>query len=100
MTSIRALADLAEEYLVDHYPNAWERAVDRWIHLVALALAATGAIWLVERALVTGRPGLVIVAGLYGVALICMLASRRPTISAISRPRARLCGGWTKRAFS
>ncbi|CAN5485783.1 hemolysin III family protein [soil metagenome] len=74
MSSIRALADLAEEYLVDHYPNAWERAADRWIHLVALALAAIGAVWLVERALVAGRPGLVVVAGLYGAALICMLA--------------------------
>ena len=68
------LEDLAAEYLVDHYPNAWERAADRWIHLVAIVLAAIGAAWLVERAMVAGRPGMVIAAGLYGAALICMLA--------------------------
>jgi len=74
MTSHPSLAHLAEEYLLDHYPNAWERAADRWIHIVGLALAAVGAAWLVERALVAGDPGLVIAAGLYGAALICMLA--------------------------
>ncbi len=74
MTPVRSLADLADEYLVDHYPNAWERAADRWIHLIALTLAAIGAAWLVERALVGGRPGMAIAAGLYGAALICMLA--------------------------
>ena len=65
---------IPDEYLVEHYPNAWERAADRWIHLIALALAAVGTAWLVEQALVSGRPGVVIAAGLYGVALICMLA--------------------------
>jgi hemolysin III len=65
---------LADEYLADHYPNAWERAADRWIHVVAIALAAVGAAWLIERALIIGRPGVVVAAGLYGVALICMLA--------------------------
>jgi hypothetical protein len=74
MTLPPSLADLADEYLVDHYPNAWERAADRWIHIMALALAAIGAAWLVERALFTGRAGLVIAAGLYGAALVCMLA--------------------------
>jgi hemolysin III len=66
--------DIPEEYLVPHYPNAVERAADRWIHVVAIALAGGGAAWLTERALTTHRPGLVIAAGLYGVALICMLA--------------------------
>jgi hemolysin III len=61
------------EYLVDHYPSARERAADRWLHVVAIGLAALGAGWLIERALTTQRPGLVIAAGLYGVALICML---------------------------
>ncbi len=65
---------LADEYLADHYPNAWERAADHWIHVVALALAGAGAVWLVERALGAGRPGVVVAAGLYGTALICMLA--------------------------
>ena len=74
MSSIRALADLAEEYLVDHYPNTRERAADRWIHIMALALAAIGAAWLIERALFTGNAGMVIAAALYGAALICMLA--------------------------
>jgi hemolysin III len=66
--------DLADEYLADHYPNPWERAADRWIHVVALALAAIGAAWLVQQALGAGKAGLVIAAGLYGAALICMLA--------------------------
>jgi len=74
MIAVRSLADLAEEYRAEHYPNAGERAADRWIHLCALALAAIGATWLVDRAFVTGRPGLVVAAGLYGAALICMLA--------------------------
>jgi hemolysin III len=74
MIRTSSLADLADEYLADHYPNVWERAADRWVHVVALALAAIGAAWLIERALVTGRPGLVIAAGLYGAALVCMLA--------------------------
>jgi hemolysin III len=65
---------IPEEYLAGHYPNAWERAVDGWIHGVAIVLAAAGAAWLVGQALTTHRPGLVIAAGLYGVALISMLA--------------------------
>jgi len=65
--------DLAAEFLVDHYPNALERTADRWIHVVAIALAGLGATWLVERALSTQRAGLVFAAGVYGAALICML---------------------------
>ncbi|MBI1684156.1 PAQR family membrane homeostasis protein TrhA [Caulobacter hibisci] len=65
---------LADEYLAEHYPNAFERAADRWIHLVALLVAAIGAAWLVERAMTSGRPGMVIAAALYGAALICMLS--------------------------
>lgn len=74
MTLPSSVAELAEEYLADHYPNGWERAADRWIHIIALALAAFGAAWLVSRAFVVGQPGLVIAAGLYGAGLICMLA--------------------------
>lgn len=74
MTLPTAVAQLAEEYLADHYPNLWERAADRWVHILALILAVIGAVWLIDRAVVTGRPGMVIAAGLYGVALICMLA--------------------------
>ncbi|WP_454718983.1 PAQR family membrane homeostasis protein TrhA [Caulobacter segnis] len=74
MTLPNSIADLAEEYLADHYPNGWERAADRWIHIIALVLAAIGAAWLIARAVVVGQPGLVIAAGLYGAALICMLA--------------------------
>ena len=65
--------EIPEEYLVDHYPSAIERAVDRWLHVVAIALAALGAGWLIERAVTTQRAGLVLAAGLYGTALICML---------------------------
>jgi len=82
---------LAAEYLVDHYPTGAERAADRWIHLVALALAATGAIWLVTQSLSTGRPGIVIAAGLYGAGLICMLAfSAVYNLSHISNARPAL----------
>jgi hemolysin III len=65
---------IPEEYLVDHYPTLSERAADRWIHIGAIALAAVGAGWLIERALTTGRPGVAAAAALYGAALICMLA--------------------------
>lgn len=65
--------DIPAEYLVDHYPSARERAADRWIHIVAIASAGGGAVWLVARALSTQRSELVIAAGVYGAALICML---------------------------
>jgi len=64
---------IPDEYLVDHYPNAIERIADQWLHLVAIAAAALGAAWLIERALSTQRAGLVLAAGVYGAALICML---------------------------
>ena len=63
-----------DEYLVGHYPNPVERAVDGWIHVVAIVLAGGGAAWLVAQALSRDRPAMVIVAALYGLALICMLA--------------------------
>ncbi len=65
--------EIPDEYLVEHYPNALERAADHWLHIIAIALAGLGAAWLVERALSTQRVGLVFAAGVYGVALICML---------------------------
>ena len=65
--------DLPDEYRVDHYPNAEERAADHWLHVVAIALAALGAAWLIDRALQTQRMGLVLAAGIYGAALTCML---------------------------
>jgi hemolysin III len=67
-------AAIPDEYRVDHYPNALERAADRWIHFAAIPLAAIGAAWLILRAVTTQRPGMVIAAAVYGVALICMLA--------------------------
>ncbi|MBV8684176.1 MAG: hemolysin III family protein [Caulobacteraceae bacterium] len=65
---------IPDEYLVGHYPNGVERAVDGWIHVVAIALAGGGAVWLVAEALTRRQPGMVAVAALYGLALICMLA--------------------------
>jgi hemolysin III len=64
---------IPDEYLVDHYPNAIERTADQWLHLVAIAAAALGAAWLVERAMSTQRSGLILAASVYGAALICML---------------------------
>lgn len=63
-----------DEYLVGHYPNPVERAVDGWIHVIAIAVAGAGAAWLVAESLTRHRPAMVIVAALYGLALICMLA--------------------------
>ena len=68
------IREIPAEYQVEHYPNALERAADRWIHFVAIALAAIGTAWLVWAAQTAGRPGLVIAAGLYGAAMITMLA--------------------------
>ncbi len=65
---------VADEYSASHYPNAWERAADHWIHVVAIALAAAGTGWLVWLAQTSGRPGLIVAATLYGAALIAMLA--------------------------
>jgi hemolysin III len=64
---------IPDEYLVDHYPNAIERAADQWLHLIAIAAAALGAVWLIAHAVSTQRAGLVFAAGVYGAALICML---------------------------
>jgi hemolysin III len=64
---------IPDEYLVDHYPNAVERAADQWLHVTAITAAAIGAAWLIAHALSTQRTGLVFAAGVYGVALICML---------------------------
>ncbi len=68
------MVEIPVEYRIEHYPNALERAADRWIHFVAIGLAAAGTAWLVWMAQTAGRPGLVIAAGLYGAALITMLA--------------------------
>jgi len=64
---------IPDEYLVDHYPNAHERTVDHWLHVVAIVVATLGAAWLIGQALSTQKPGLVFAAGIYGVALVCML---------------------------
>lgn len=66
--------DIPEEYLVEHYPTAWERTVDSWIHGLAIAAAAVGAVVLTTLAVLQDRPSLAIASGLYGVALIAMLA--------------------------
>lgn len=75
-TPVSAVMTLAvpDEYLVDHYPNAEERAADGWIHTVAIVLAGVGTGCLTIEAASTERLGLVLTAGLYGTALICMLA--------------------------
>ena len=85
------IRDIPEEYRVEHYPNAWERAADHWLHVAALGLAAVGSAWLVWLALTTGRPGLVMADGLYGAALIAMLAfSALYNLSHISSARPLL----------
>jgi hemolysin III len=72
-TSVQMPSAIPDEYLVDHYPNAMERAADQWLHLVAIAAAALGAVWLIAQSVSTQRPGLVFASGVYGAALICML---------------------------
>jgi hemolysin III len=66
--------NIPTEYSLDHYPNYWERAADRWVHLVAIVAAAVGTLVLVAVAISHGRPGLTLAAALYGSALIAMLA--------------------------
>ena len=66
--------DLPDEYRVEHYPNAWERAADRWVHIVAIAAAAIGTAVLMVVSLHQDRPGLTLATALYGSALIAMLA--------------------------
>ena len=82
------IQDIPDEYRVEHYPNALERAADGWIHFVAIGFAAFGTAWLIWMAQTSGRPGLVIAAGLYGAALISMLAfSALYNLSRISSAR-------------
>lgn len=66
--------DIPDEYLVEHYPTALERAADIWIHGLAIAAAAAGAVFLTSLAVIEHRPTLAVAAGLYGAALIAMLA--------------------------
>lgn len=66
--------EIPDEYMVEHYPSAWERAADSWIHGVAIAAAVVGAVALTSLAAIEERPGLAVAAGLYGAALIAMLA--------------------------
>lgn len=66
--------DIPPEYLVDHYPNRWERAADGWIHALAIAAAGGGAAVLITLAAAHQRPGLLAASALYGAALIAMLA--------------------------
>jgi hemolysin III len=66
--------DIPEEYLVEHYPTALERVADSWIHGLAIVAAAAGAVVLTSLAMTEHRLALAVVAGLYGAALIAMLA--------------------------
>lgn len=70
----RMTMPIPDEYLVDHYPNLRERAADGWIHGLAIVAAAVGAAVLTATALMQDRPGLAVASGLYGAALIAMLA--------------------------
>ena len=67
-------ADIPDEYKVEHYPNPVERRADWWVHFLAIAAAAIGTVILVWLSVVQQRPGLILAAALYGVALITMLA--------------------------
>lgn len=82
------LAEIPDEYLVEHYPSAVERAADRWVHLVAIVSAAIATAALMATSLLQDRPGLTLAAALYGSALISMLAfSAVYNLSHISRAR-------------
>ncbi|HWE44641.1 MAG TPA: hemolysin III family protein [Caulobacteraceae bacterium] len=63
-----------DERVIPHYPNLWERAADKWVHLSALAVFGLGAAVLVYLAATHGQAGLVVAAAVYGAALIAMLA--------------------------
>jgi hemolysin III len=59
---------------VPHYPNLWERAADKWVHISALAVFGLGAAILVFLAATRGQAGLIVASAVYGAALIAMLA--------------------------
>ncbi len=67
------LKGLAEEYLVDHYPNRAERLADWWVHAVGLVAAAVGGLFLLRQAMGEGSPGQMAALALYALALIAML---------------------------
>ena len=73
-TSVPHDFDIPDEYKVEHYPSLAERRADWWIHTLAIAAAAVGAVILVAAAITQDRPGAIIGSTLYGAALISMLA--------------------------
>jgi hemolysin III len=66
--------DIPEEYRVEHYRTRWERLTDAWVHWGAITAASVGTLALIGAAVFQNRPGLIVVAALYGAALITMLA--------------------------
>lgn len=65
---------IAEEYLVEHYPNRAEKLADWWIHAVGIAGAALGGAILVNMAVSVGHGGgLTLATSLYALCLIAML---------------------------
>ena len=70
MTRVAPKADRPDA----HYPNLWERAADKWVHVSALVVFGAGAAVLVFLAATRGQAGLIVASAVYGATLIAMLA--------------------------
>lgn len=60
---------------MEHYADPVERAADKWVHLIGLALAVAGGIFLFTSSFVVGGMERATAVALYAVCLISMLAA-------------------------
>jgi hemolysin III len=60
---------------MEHYPDPVERAADKWVHLVGLALAAAGGFYLFYASFIGGDIGKATAVALYAACMISMLAA-------------------------
>jgi hemolysin III len=61
--------------LMEHYADPLERAADKWVHYIGLALAAIGGVYLFWASFITGDMSRVTAVALYAACLISMLAA-------------------------
>lgn len=58
----------------EHYPSALERRADQWVHIVGIAAATVGALFLLSLALQGGEAGEIAAVAIYGIGLIATFA--------------------------
>ncbi|HQW09372.1 MAG TPA: hemolysin III family protein [Steroidobacteraceae bacterium] len=57
-----------------HYRSAAERLADKWVHIVGIALAGVGALYLLSLSLQGDRRGQIAAVAIYGIGLIATFA--------------------------